>query len=76
MNLYLLERNDVPKDGRIPYDSYDSAVVAAESEDEARRVEVGGRDAWPAPKHVDVKFIGVASPDVEPGIVLASYNPA
>lgn len=30
--------------------------------------------SWTSPDFVKVKFLGVASSDVEPGVVIASYN--
>lgn len=45
MNLYLLTQNE-----NRGYDSYDSAIVAAENEDEARKICPSGmyewRDGW------------------------------
>ena len=56
------------------YDTYDSAVVCAESEDEARNTHLGASDTWPKPEYVKVKEIGIANDDVKKGIIVASFN--
>ena len=79
MNLYLLsqkENND--------YDTYDSAVVAAESENAARLIHPNGYlpvDEWDSlgtwvqnPNHVSVKLIGTVAACVAAGVVLSSFN--
>jgi len=78
MNLYLLTQTDA--DG---YDTYDSCVVAAEDEHQARwihpffgyipdnwRNEAG----WAShPDKVTVKLLGQALPETPRGVILASY---
>ena len=66
------------------YDTYDSAVVAAYSEDEARNMRPDGRpteaykeryDSWCEPDDVQVNLIGEAAEDIAPGAVIcASFN--
>ncbi len=63
------------------YDTYDSAVVAAETEEQARKTSpaiCSFRDytleQWAIPEHVTVKYIGDADPSVAAGVVLASFN--
>ena len=62
------------------YDSYDSAVVAAVTEEDARNIHPGfGRmsvsSSWcQTPEQVSVEYLGLAEPTVEPGVVLASFN--
>ena len=75
MNLYLIyqtENND--------YDTYDSVVVASESESDARTINPDYRgfkarhSAWcSSPDKVNVKFL-CSGYDGERGIVLASFN--
>jgi len=79
--LYLLTQ-----DRNIGYDTYDSAIVCAESEDEAKMIHPcdyknnwnGERDSifdsWCAAKDVDVKLIGLAAPSIKKGVVLSSFN--
>jgi hypothetical protein len=65
------------------YDTFDSAIVAAESEDEARNThpsggnieEEGDYNAW-ATKAADVtvKYIGEAAPEIAKGVICASFN--
>jgi len=65
MNLYLIS-NPTP----ASYDVFRSAVVAAESEGDARLASDASDpfDGWV------VQFLGTADPSVEPGILLASYD--
>ncbi len=83
MNLYLLTQDE----SRV-VDTFDSAVVAAESEDEARRIhpqEGWASDVswgntvmsgtWAAkPESVSVKLLGVANDGLPRGVVCASFN--
>lgn len=66
------------------YDTYDSAVVAAETEQQARETEPSRWDeeevyptcttSWCAPEYVTAEYIGEAKPDTRPGVILASFN--
>lgn len=65
------------------YDTYDSAVVASFSEDEARathpdneygRYESKNYPTWVPAADVAVKYIGDAAPEIRPGVVCASFN--
>lgn len=77
MKLWLISQEE-----NCGYDTYDSAVVAAETEDAARRTlpsdyERWGRkySAWASsPDNVTAELIGEAAPNVEAGVVLASFN--
>lgn len=73
MNLYLLTQN-INDD----YDTFDSAVVAAEDEETARNVKVGSTGhfgSWCEPKHVNARLIGLANDDIISGtIICASFN--
>ena len=81
MNLYLISQ-----DINDRLNTYDSAVVCAESEDEARLICPDGRqnwdgktdawDCWAEAEHVDVALIGTAANKVDRGIVCASFNAA
>jgi len=62
MNLYLITPPPAS------YDMFRSAVVAAESEEDAR---LAGDSSDPLDV---VQFLGTADPSVEPGIVLCSYD--
>ncbi len=61
------------------YDTYDSAIVAAETEDEAREINPEGAwgrkySAWcQFPDDVTVEFIGVGYQG-DAGVILASFN--
>ena len=81
MNLYLLTQDE--ENG---YDTYDSVVVAAESEDEARLIHPSdsSKDPWgensnmgwwcESPESVTVEMIGKAKTGTLSGVVLASFN--
>lgn len=77
LKLYLISQSE-----NNGYDTYDAAVVAAYSEEEARmsNPDVGGWEgnrftAWcHSPEQVQVLYIGVAASYVEPGEVLSSFN--
>jgi len=77
MNLYLISQ-----DVNNGYDTYDSAVVSAVSEDAARSIHPGEHDwdgkaemygPWCAKENVTVRLIGTAADDVS-GVVCASFN--
>ena len=74
LNLYLISQ-DENKD----WDTFDSAVVAAANEEEARNIHPGGPDrnwdyTWTSSAvHVKVKLIGKATQGVS-GVVCASFN--
>ena len=82
LNLYLLEQ-DVNDD----YDTFDSCVVAAENEDDARLMHPHGLTwtgetwegsrfwgVWAPPDNVSVELIGVAAPTQTEGLIIASFN--
>lgn len=64
-------------------DTYDAAIVAAESEDAARRIHPNrmplswrfGQGSWCPPEQVKVELIGEARDGLRSGVVLASFNP-
>lgn len=75
MNLYLIEQDDVGG-----WDTYDAAVVCAESEDQARLIHPGGgkisdpmTSTWTRDPHkVTVTLIGFADDKIHTGVVLCS----
>ena len=77
MKLYLISQ-----DKNEGYDTYDSAVVAAESAKEARSISPAGYslsefsggilEVWAPIEDVVVKYIGET--ELPKGIVLASFN--
>jgi hypothetical protein len=79
MNLYLISQT-VNND----YDTYDSAVVCAENEEDAKMIHPGGEEGWSshrkfynpwcAVEEVRCKLIGSAMDDQERGVVCASFN--
>jgi hypothetical protein len=80
VKLFLLSQDE-----NNNYDTYDSVVVCADTEDEARLIHpdkpyrqnpwVNPYSSWcKTPKAVTVKYIGEAAPHVKPGVVLGSFN--
>ena len=79
MKLFLISQtqNDY-------YDTFDSAVVAAEDEDTARNMSPDGNpvadwstaySTWcKGPEHVSVKYLGEAKDAIEQGVICASFN--
>lgn len=74
----VLKLYKIKQDVNDSYDTYDSAIVAAFSEEEARNIhpaeDWGNQYTWADPEEVTVTYIGIASPDLEKGVVLASFN--
>jgi hypothetical protein len=75
VKLYLIYQ-----DKNTGYDTYDSAVVSAESEDEARRIHPGGYFGlnletwgWTEPKNVQVELIAEVTTKPK-GVICASFN--
>ena len=82
MNLYLLEQNV-----NSGYDTYDSTIVAANTEEEAKEIHPGihNKDIiysddlsiydwaydWCKPKDVKVTYIGAAKPGTNKGVMLS-----
>lgn len=79
MKLWLISRP-----GRCGYDEFDSAVVAARSEEAARRTHPDGRtdwdgkrelyDSWTEADSVTVVCIGRAAVGIDAGVICASFN--
>lgn len=71
MKLFLLSQNH-----NNGYYTYDSIVVAAHSEEDARLMTPTGssRYNWCDPQYVEVQYIGEAAPDIESGVILGSFN--
>jgi len=79
MKLWLIfqDEND-------DYDTFDSAVVAAETEEQAKSIHPYGSDAWSSrnsdtwassPDKVTAKYLGEAYGDIKkPGVILGSFN--
>lgn len=71
MNIYLISqtKND-------DYDTFDSAVVIAETEKEARGMQpsIGGCGWVDSPDDVNAEYIGVAGANQKKGVVCASFN--
>jgi hypothetical protein len=81
MNLYLIKQ-----DTNNDYDTYDSAIVVATSEEEARTIHPAGhrwvsenekwnakwrvQNSWTNPENVEVQLIGTANSDAKAGDVI------
>lgn len=74
MNLYLITQKQI-----TGYDTYDSSIVAAESEEEAKTIHAsGGRwdeYTWcDCAAHVQAELVGLANPETKSGVILSSFN--
>lgn len=78
MNIYLIEQNQ-----NDDYDTYDSAIVTAETEDKAKITHPDGRPDWDGKetnysdwcdsKYVTVTLVGKSDVKTS-GVLLASFN--
>ena len=80
MKLYRISAraNDRPR-------AFSRAVVAAETEEDARRTHPDGNSTvleqedylgtWVSLRRVQVEYLGEARPDMQAGVILASYIP-
>ncbi len=74
LNLYLLSQSV-----NNAYDTYDSCVVAAKDEDDAKSIHPDGDKnpylaSWAPISDVSVKLIGVAVEGVKRGRICTSFN--
>lgn len=74
-NLYLIWQEE-----KDDYDTFDSAIVCADDEDEARNTLPSQYSSWgddwcSSPELVTVELIGTAATDIDKGVVLASFTP-
>lgn len=76
MKLFLISQTTSPE-----YDAYDSAIVCANDEDDAKTIHPYEEnpnwdgDSWcRSPSYVSAKYIGEASIDLRRGVILASFN--
>ena len=78
MKLWLISQQQTNA-----YDTFDSAVVAAETESDARQIHPGGQDEWDytscktwcdGPDQVEVEYIGECREGMAAGVVLASFK--
>lgn len=68
--IYLLERQD-----EGGYDTYDSLVVCASNEDEAKLIRPDyGSDSWVSADKITVTYIGVADKSIQKGLIHSSFN--
>lgn len=56
------------------YNTFDSAVVAARTEHEARNTPVGSGGTWAPPADVQVELLGTAVRGTKAGVIVASFN--
>lgn len=80
MNIYLI-RQSVNTD----YDTFDSAVVVAESMDKAMHMHPGSNsgewdgiyrpyDDWARVEDVEVRFLGTTNVFIKPEVICGSFN--
>ncbi len=84
MNLYKVSQT-----ANVNWETYDSAVVAADSENAARLIHPSGSDynvlsgseaidgqygSWTSQDNITVELIGKAIDELESGVIVASFN--
>ncbi len=69
MKLFYVSRTDI-----IDYDQYDSYVVCADNEMEAREFHPQSSHAWTTDDNVQCEYIGEAKPELQKGTVCESFN--
>jgi len=82
MKLFLISQTS--NDG---YDTYDEAVVCAETEEDAKTIHPDGysivteedeekysSSTWTTLNNVDVEYLGEAKEDSERGVICSSFN--
>jgi len=79
MKLWIIEQSK-----NAGYDTYSDAVVAAETEEEARVIQPDGQplranedwaySTWAKPEFVSVRYIGEAAESISKGVVCASFH--
>lgn len=78
MNLYYLSQDD-----RTYWDTYDSCIVCAENEEEAKKIHPNGSifdeteklKSWAdSLETIGCTKIGIAENNVDKGVVIASFN--
>ena len=63
------------QDVNCGYDVYYGAVVVADTEEEARKVDIGSETFWCKPEFVKVEYLGEAKEGLANGeIVLTDFN--
>jgi len=77
MKIYFISQ-----DKHSGYDTYDSAVVIAENEEEAKSIHPNGYDkveeegdyTWCGKEFVKVEYLGEAKEGSTKGVICASFN--
>lgn len=73
----------ISQDVNNDYDTFDSAVVAAETEAEARLIHPGDYEwdgkaeeysSWASAEKVKVSYVGIAKKGTKRGVICASFN--
>ena len=67
----------ISQHANIDWDTYDSAIVAADTEEDARNTLPGNKykgRSWTEPENVTVELIGEAVNGIHAGVILASFN--
>ena len=83
MNIYLLIK--LIDDSEDPWDKYNSAVVVAPNEDEAKKMHPNGENIWPWDEwrsdswvsqlaEIRVVYLGEASPGLIQGVVCSDFH--
>jgi hypothetical protein len=73
MNIYKISQEE-----NYDWDTFDSAIVAADSAEEAKSMNPSGDGndlrVWTTSDNVEVELIGVAIDGTKKGVICASFN--
>lgn len=66
----------ISQDVNDEYDTYDSAIVAAQTKKEAQHTPIGHDNSyeWASPADVNVEYLGMAKRGTKKGVILTSFN--
>jgi hypothetical protein len=81
LKLWIIERKEYDF---IEYDTYESALVAAETEEDARRIhpncncpyieDIDTTGTWTNYENVKATLIGIAAADIKRGVLLSDFH--
>jgi hypothetical protein len=80
LKLWVIEQKDYDF---IEYDTYSEAIVAAETEEDARHIHPNGKvytdeiddtGTWTTYDNVKATLIGIAASDIKRGVILSSFH--
>lgn len=74
---FIMKLWKISQDVNNDWDTYSDGVVAAETMEDAQKINLSASDdrySWAAVEDVKVEFLGEAKPGTKPGIICSSYH--